>query len=273
MSRTLRVSVRNARYQQWETLLRNRTKRHRAGSFLVQGVRPISLAVEHGWTIEALLYDADRPKLSDWARGLLERPHIEQAAVSGELLAELGEKDEQAPELIAQVKIPQQRLADIATRPDWLGIVIDRPTSPGNVGSLIRSADAFGTDAVVITGRNAADPYDPKAVRASTGSLFAMPVVSAASAHEVVEWARKREHAPIVIGTDEAGERALSEHDLRGPTLLVIGNETAGMAKSWFELADATARIPMSPKAASSLNAANAGSVALYEAARQRSAG
>lgn len=271
MARVLHVSVRNARFQQWETLLRNRTKRHRAGSFLVQGVRPISLAVEHGWTIEALLYDADRARLSDWARGLLERPHIEQAAVSGALLAELGEKDEQAPELIAQVKIPHRRLADIPFRADWLGIVIDRPTSPGNVGSLIRSADAFGADAVVITGRNAADPYDPKAVRASTGSLFAMPVVSAASAHEVVEWARKQDRAPVVIGTDEGGEQALSEHDLRGPTLLVIGNETTGMSKSWFELADATARIPMSPKAASSLNAANAGSVALYEAARQRS--
>ncbi|MFG3339605.1 TrmH family RNA methyltransferase [Glycomyces sp. NPDC048151] len=270
MSRTLRVSVRNAKFQQWETLLRNRTKRHRAGSFLVQGVRPISLAVEHGWSVEALLYDADRRQLSDWARGLLERPHIEQAAVSSELMAELGEKDEQAPELIAQVRIPQRRLADLSMRDDWLGIVIDRPTSPGNVGSLIRSADAFGADAVVITGRNAADPYDPKAVRASTGSLFAMPVVSAASAHEVVEWARKQPHAPVIVGTDERGEQMLSEHDLRGPTLLVIGNETTGMSKSWFELADATARIPMSPKAASSLNAANAGSVALYEAARQR---
>jgi TrmH family RNA methyltransferase len=86
-----------------------------------------------------------------------------------------------------------------------------------------------------------------------------------------VEWARKQEHAPAVIGTDERGEQALSAHDLRGPTLLVVGNETTGMSKSWFELADATARIPMSPKAASSLNAANAGSVALYEAARQRS--
>lgn len=273
MARVLQVSVRNARFQQWETLLRNRTKRHRAGSFLVQGVRPISLAVEHGWNIEAFLYDADRPRLSDWARGLLERPHIEQAALSGPLLAELGEKeDDNPPELLAQVAIPHRKLTDLPSSADWLGIVIDRPTSPGNVGSLIRSADAFGADAVIITGRNAADPYDPKAVRASTGSLFAMPVVSAASAHEVVEWARKQEHAPAVIGTDERGENALSAHDLRGPTLLVVGNETTGMSKSWFELADATARIPMSPKAASSLNAANAGSVALYEAARQRSA-
>jgi TrmH family RNA methyltransferase len=273
MARVQQVGVRNARFQQWETLLHNRNKRHRAGSFLVQGVRPISLAVEHGWTIEALLYDADRGRLSDWARGLLERPHVEQFAVAGPLLAELGEKqDEAPPELLAQVSIPHRKLADLATRPDWLGIVIDRPTSPGNVGSLIRSADAFGADAVIITGRNATDPYDPKAVRASTGSLFAIPVINAASAHEVVESVRKQQHAPTILGTDERGSKALSEHDLRGPTLLVVGNETTGMSKSWFELADATARIPMAPKAASSLNVANAGSVALYEAARQRSA-
>lgn len=271
MARVLQVSVRNARFQQWETLLHNRNKRHRAGSFLVQGVRPISLAIEHGWTVEALLYDADRGRLSDWARGLLERPHVEQFAVSGPLLAELGEKDD-PPELLAQVAIPHRKLVDLQVGPDWLGIAIDRPTSPGNVGAIIRSADAFGADAVVITGRNAADPYDPKAVRASTGSLFAMPVVSAASAHEVAEWARKQPQTPIILGTDERGETALSEHDLSGPTLLVVGNEAAGMSKSWFELADATARIPMSPKAASSLNAANAGSVALYEAARQRTA-
>jgi len=270
MARTLQVSVRNAKFQQWETLLHNRTKRHRAGSFLVQGVRPITTAVEYGWTVEAFLYDADRGHLSDWARELLARPHTEQAAVTANLLAELGGKDEAAPELLAQIAIRQQRLADLHTRPGWLGLVIDRPTSPGNVGSLIRSADAFGADAVIITGRNAADPYDPKAVRASTGSLFAVPVIAAASAHEVAEWAARQAHRPTIVGTDEHGERALSEHDLRAATLIVVGNETVGMSKAWFELADATARIPMSPKAASSLNAANAGSVALYEAARQR---
>ncbi|SDD30365.1 TrmH family RNA methyltransferase [Glycomyces harbinensis] len=274
MSRTLQVSVRNARFQQWETLLRNRNKRHRAGSFLVQGVRPISLAVEHGWTIEALLYDADRARLSDWARGLLERPHIEQAAVSGALLAELGEKEEDnPPELLAQVAMRQPRLADLETGPSWLGLVVDRPTSPGNLGTLIRSADAFGADAVVVTGRNAADPYDPKAVRASTGSLFAVPVVNAASAQEVAEWARSRPEQPIIVGTDERGELPLSDHDLGGPALIVVGNETTGMSNAWFELVDATARIPMSPKAASSLNAANAGSVALYEATCQRTGG
>jgi tRNA G18 (ribose-2'-O)-methylase SpoU len=270
MARSLRVSVRNAKFQQWETLLRNRTKRHRAGSFLVQGVRPITMAVEHGWTVQELLYDADRPRLSDWARGLLDAPHTERAAVSADLMAELGDKDGDGPELLAQVAIPTRRLSQLESRPGWLGLVIDRPTSPGNLGSLIRSADAFGADAVILTGRNAADPYDPKAVRASTGSLFALPVINAASAHEVVEWAGKQALRPSIVGTDERGEQALSGHDLRGALLLVVGNETEGMSKAWTELADAVARIPMSPKAASSLNAANAGTVALYEAVRQR---
>lgn len=270
MARSLRVSVRNAKFQQWETLLRNRTKRHRAGSFLVQGVRPITLAVEHGWTVQELLYDADRPRLSAWAEGLLDAPHTERAAVAADLMAELGDKDGEAPELLAQVAIPRRRLSQLAVRPGWLGLVIDRPAGPGNVGSLIRSADAFGADAVIVTGRNAADPYDPKAVRASTGSLFAVPVVNAASAHEVVEWAAKQDHKPAVVGTDEHGGQALSDHDLTGAVLLVVGNETEGMSKAWHDLADAVARIPVSPKAASSLNAANAGTVALYETARQR---
>jgi TrmH family RNA methyltransferase len=274
MSKPLRVSVRNARFQQWETLLRNRTKRHRAGAFIVQGVRPITLAAEHGWEIEALLFDADRPRLSDWARRTLDGTDAEQFAVSGDLMAELGDKDGQPPELLAQVSISRRTLDDLRAERGWLGLVLDRPTSPGNVGSLIRSADAFGADAVIVNGRSAADPYDPKSVRATTGSLFAIPVASATSAHEVAAWARAQDaggEGLAVLGTDERGDRVLSAHDLRRATLVVVGNETEGMSRAWFDLVDATARIPMSPRAASSLNAANAGSVMLYEAARQRS--
>jgi TrmH family RNA methyltransferase len=73
-----------------------------------------------------------------------------------------------------------------------LGIVFDRPTSPGNVGTLIRSIDAFSADGLVVTG-HAADVYDPKAVRASTGSLFAVPVVRSDSSADVLSWARTRE--------------------------------------------------------------------------------
>src|SRR6266702_1213762 len=83
----LRVSSRNARFQQWEALLGNRTKRQRAGEFLVQGVRPITLAARFGWPFRALLYDAARP-LSGWASDLLRDLPALQVAMAPELLAE-----------------------------------------------------------------------------------------------------------------------------------------------------------------------------------------
>ncbi len=258
------ISKRNAQFQQWETLIANRNKRHRAGEFLVQGVRPINLAIEHGWTVRALLHDAD-VDLSDWARGLVSSVATDHVAMSGELLAELSGKDEGA-ELVAVVEMPSDDLARIAVGPSFLGLVFDRPSNPGNIGTVIRAADAFGAGGVIVTG-HAADPYDPRAVRASTGSLFALPVVRERSHVEVLAWARGA--GLTIVGTDEMGEVDIAGRDLTGPTLLVIGNETSGMSAGWRESCDATARIPISGSA-SSLNAATAATVFLYEAARQR---
>src|SRR5581483_5392493 len=128
----------------------------------------------------------------------------------------------------------------------------DRPGSPGNIGTVIRSADAFGASGVVVTG-HAADPYDPKAVRASTGSLFAVPVVRVPAPRTVIDWARSA--VMRIIGSDEAGTVDIDACDLRG--LIVIGNETRGMSAAWFAACDDVARIPIGG-AASSLNAASA---------------
>src|SRR5437763_16183838 len=88
----VRISSRNARFQQWEALLGNRTKRQRTGEFLVHGVRPITLAVEHGLPLTALLYPAGR-RLSKWAEELLDTTPATRVAMDPELLAELGEQD------------------------------------------------------------------------------------------------------------------------------------------------------------------------------------
>jgi TrmH family RNA methyltransferase len=269
----LRVSTRNARFQQWQALLDNRSKRHRGGHFLVQGVRPISLAVEHGWTVEALLFDASR-RLSDWAEGLLrEQPEAQRVAMAPELLAELGEKDTGVPELLALVSVRDTGLRRLAERPDALGVVLDRPSSPGNIGTMVRSADAFGADALVVTG-HAADLYDPKAVRAATGSLFALPTHQADSAAGFLDSLAALRgdgagSAPRVVGTDETGTVEVAEVDLTGPVLIVVGNEASGMSKAWRDRCDVIARIPMAGSA-SSLNAAAAATVVLYEASRQR---
>ncbi|GAA1606991.1 TrmH family RNA methyltransferase [Kribbella sancticallisti] len=269
MAAVQRIGSRNARFQVWHALLSNRNKRLRAGEFLVQGVRPISLAVEHGWTLRALIHDSDRP-LSRWAQDLLQtQRETERVSMAPELLAELGEKDE--PEVVAVVEMPADDLDRIEVGPDFLGVVFDRPTGPGNIGSIIRSADAFGAHGLIVTG-HAADVYDPKSVRASTGSLFALPAVRVPSQREVMTWVETQRAlgTPIVIvGTDEHGEADIFDFDLTGPTLLLIGNETSGLSTAWKELADHLVRIPMTGSA-SSLNAANAATAVLYEVSRQR---
>lgn len=261
---TIKVSTRNARFQQWEALLHNRTKRHRQGEFLVQGVRPITLAIEHGWTIRSLISDG-RPRLSTWAGEVWENTTAEQVVMAPELVAELGEKDEPS-ELLAVVEMPSDDLDRLD--PTGLTVVFDRPSQPGNLGTLARSADAFGASGLVVTG-HAADPYDPRAVRSSTGSLFALHVVRAPSHREVLEWAQP--HGITVVGTDETGTVDVRAADLTGPLIVVVGNETNGMTAAWREACDPLVSIPMAGSA-SSLNAATAGSIVLEEAFRQRRA-
>ena len=271
-----RLTSGDARYQQWHALLDNRSKRHRSAAFLVQGVRPISQALQANWPMSALLVNAD-VDLSDWARRISTQTTVPVLTISAALLSTLAEHGD-APEVVAVAAMPDDdldRIRPAASASDagvrsGLVLLLDRPTQPGNIGSLIRSADAFGVDGVIVCG-HAADPYDPAAVRASTGSLFALPVVRAASPGPVIDWAAR--HGLQVVGTDEGSDEVpaapLTEIDLTGPTLVVVGNETRGMSSAWRAAASIVAAIPMGGTA-SSLNAAAAGSIVLYEADRQR---
>ncbi len=261
----LRITRENARFQQWEALLTNRSKRHRNREFLVQGVRPITRAVEEGWTVRALLR-AD-VSTSSWADALWTTTDGERVVLSPELHARLSGKDEGA-ELVAVVEMPDDGVTRLegSARAHGPIMVFDRPTSPGNIGTLARSADAFGASALVVTG-HAADPYDPQAVRASTGSLFALTVLRVHGPGPVVEHAHA--HGYRIVGTDEAGS-ALGDVALGGRVVIVVGNETSGLSSGWRTHCDDVVSIPM-VGTASSLNAAVAGSIVLHEALRQRS--
>ncbi|MGI5217357.1 TrmH family RNA methyltransferase [Nocardia sp. CA-290969] len=272
---TRQIHSRNAAVQVWTAYLDNRTKRTRDGRFLVHGVRPITQALANDWPLETLLYRlGDNPGLSAWARETLDRCGAPAVGLAPELMAELGEKSGGAPELVAVAEqIPADLGAYEAGDPGDAPVVVvfDRPNSPGNLGTLIRSADAFGVSAVVVSGHGA-DQYDPRCVRASTGSLFSIPVFRVAGPAEVLDFRDRQIGRGIptrLVGTDERGARAVFDQDLRDATILVLGNETSGMSAAWSAACDDTVSIPMGGSA-SSLNAPSAAAVALYEISRQR---
>jgi TrmH family RNA methyltransferase len=190
-----------------------------------------------------------------------------------DLVAALSGKDEPS-ELIAVARMREATLAGLPLGPGLLVVVVDRPSSPGNLGTIVRSADALGAHAVVTTGHGA-DVYEPAAVTASRGSLFAVPVVRAGSSTDVLAFiarARAALGSCRLAGADEQGAVDLADCDLTGPTVIVAGNETHGLSRAYREGCDTLVRIPMSG-AASSLNIAVAASIVLYEASRQRRRG
>lgn len=240
---------------------------------IVQGVRPITLALESALSPRALLLSNEKGR-SQWAERTISAAEAAGASmflVDSELMRELGEKDDDTPEVLLIVEIPPDDLSRIPVSPNPLIVALDRPASPGNVGSIIRSVDALGGQGVVITGR-AADPYDPKALRASTGSTLMLPTARLAGVRPVLEWVNGLRTNGIniqILGTEETGEHNVWDVDLTRPTLIVTGNEHSGMSAAWKDACDVLTQIPMTGHA-SSLNAANATSVLLYEASRQR---
>lgn len=269
-ARVVRVRTEDNDFQYAETLKRNRTRRQQRREFFVEGVRPINLALRHGWRVRAFLY-APEQRLSDWATDVLDRAGAEVFyELPPALMGKLSNKDEPS-ELIALVRMPPDDPARIPLRQDMLTLVFDRPASPGNLGTLLRSCDAFGVDGLIITG-HAADVYAPETVSASTGSLFAVPVIRLPSPRDLLPWFERVQEAIgdfQVVGTSAKAEAIVDEHDLTRPTVLVLGNETWGLSATYRELCDVLLGIPMGGSA-TSLNVACAGSVLLYEVERQR---
>lgn len=270
MPKIVRIYSENNDFQYVEALRRNREKRHRSKAFFVEGVRAINQALAHEWRITTFLFTREKP-LSDWAEGILARSPAERhLELPLHLLAKLSAK-ENPSELIAVIAMPADSLSRIAPREHPSVVVFDRPSSPGNLGTIIRSADAFRVDGLILTGHGV-DLYDPETIRATTGSLFAIPVVRVPAPRDLLPWLDdlRRAHPDLcVVGSSEKASLDVAEHDLARPTVLVVGNETWGMSAFYRELCDVIVRIPIHGSA-SSLNVACATSVLLYEMDRQR---
>ncbi len=264
------VRSRNDVYQWVDVLKRNRAKRRKHGEFLVEGVVPINEALARGWPVHAVIYRGERP-LSAWARDVLRRsPQATQVLMSSELLDEVSDKEEPS-ELLLVVGMRDVSLTALDTSGASLTVVLDRPSNPGNLGSIIRSCSAFGANGVVLLG-HAADPYDARAVRASLGAVFSVPLVVNPSTGELLSWLagmRAASGGLRVVGADPGAAVTIDDVDLSGRTVLLLGNEKRGLGARLRELCDLTFAIPMSG-AVDSLNVAAAATVVLYEADRQR---
>jgi 23S rRNA (uridine2479-2'-O)-methyltransferase len=266
-----RITSANDDFQLALSLRANRKQRRRQRRFIVEDVRSLNAAIEHGWPIDSFWYSGER-RLSSWARSLLDSGvAARRFELSQQLMDELSDRDDSS-ELIALAELPPHDLTRIALTADRARVVaFDRPVLPGNLGSVIRSADALGAAGVLVTGHGV-DVYDPQTVRAATGALFTVPVVHAASLGAVERWleaARAVTPGLRVIGTSAHAAVPLVEANLAGPTLLVLGNETRGLGAGWRSLCDEVVLIPMR-EGANSLNVAAAAAILLYEADRQR---
>jgi TrmH family RNA methyltransferase len=246
--------------------LRDRRTRDAAGLTLVDGVRELRRALDGGAAVVDLFVDEIR--LSAEAIDTVARARAAGASVvqvSGGVLDRLAFGD-RGEGVVATVRIPDLSLASLRLPPDPLVLVVEGVEKPGNLGAVLRTADGAGVDAVI-----AADPrtdlFNPNAIRASLGTVFAVPLAAAASAE--VRDHLQREGIRIVAARVDA-TTLYSDADLRGPVAIVLGSEAAGLTGAWAGADVVAVRLPMLG-VADSLNVSIAAAVLAYEACRQRS--
>jgi len=236
------------------------------GHCAIEGVRVIEEAVRSGLRFKALFVSEgaeDRaqrllPQISSHAEALLLSPDLFTSAVSTE-----------APQGVAAlVKVKQFAAEDVVAGTNPLVLIAAGIQDPGNLGTMLRSAEAFGATGALLA-EGTVSQWNAKAVRASAGSLFRLPVVKSAL-QSILPLLKERQIR--LVGTSSHKGRPIDEADLRGSIALLIGNEGAGIDRRIISQIDELAAIPHSPKV-ESLNAAIAASVLLYEAYRQRRAG
>ena len=246
--------------------LRNRRARDQQGIFIAEGYRAISRALEKG-VIPSETYFSP-----DCFLGENEESLLETLKDSGTKLFELN-KDAFAkvayrdrPEgLLAVIKQWSYSLDEIKLSDPPFLLVVEAIEKPGNLGTILRSADAAGVDAVICCD-SVTDLFNPNAIRSSTGVVFSMPTVMAGT-QEVIDWLKA--NGIQTVATTPHTDRFYTDHDMTGPLAIVMGSEQFGLSETWLEQCDAKVRIPMAGQA-DSLNVAMATLITLFEAVRQR---
>lgn len=245
--------------------LSDRKARRETGLFLAAGRDMLERAQADAFTLRHLFVDAGAVnetwtrKLEAWAKAHESRVSLVTISVMAKLSGMSN-----PPPVAALLKQRHAMLPGPASlKPEDTWLVLEAIHDPGNLGTIIRTADAAGASGVILVG-DCADPFSPEAVRASTGSIFAVPVVTAAT-DAFAEWAK--DWPGLILGSAASGAVDYRGAADRHPVLLLIGSESNGLSVRLTALCHRLARIPMSGSA-ESLNAAIATALLLYEVRR-----
>jgi len=239
--------------------LRQRKARAASGLFLVEGLHHVGSAIEAKWDIETLIYAPDL-LTGDFAQSLLDdarRIGLTLQPVSAKVMDSVTEKDNPQG-ILALVKQRDVRLSDLESI--RTGVALVSPQDPGNVGTILRTLDAVGADALFLLD-GGVDLYHPTCVRASMGTLFWKPVVQT-NFDEFVNWAKGKDYR--LIGTSAHAQMDYRELNLNDSAwLLVLGSEQKGLSSEQTAACDTTISMPMVGRV-SSLNLSVAAGILLY---------
>lgn len=265
MNEQIITSLQNPKVKQI-VKLRKPSERRRAAQTVIEGYRETLRALESGWRMETVFY----------CRALFlgenEDALMRRAAESGAQLLECTEPvfrkisyRDRPDGLLAVAPQVQRSLEDLELSDNPLILVAEHLEKPGNLGTILRSADAAGVEAVIVCDK-CTDINNPNVVRASIGTLFYIPVAEATT-EDTIRFLRER-GIQILSATPHATEEYF-EVDMKKPTAIVVGAEQFGLSDRFMQESDLNVRIPMLGRN-DSLNVATAATILLYEAVRQR---
>lgn len=246
--------------------LRDRRPREKEQLTVLEGYRELTRAREYGMTLTECFFSPSH------FLGRNEFPLLETLAAEGVKVCEVApfllEKmayRERPEGLIAIARMKRHTLDGLPVRANGLYLVAEAVEKPGNLGSMLRSADAAGVDGFLLCNR-CTDLYNPNVIRASTGAIFSVPLAET-SGEEALDWLRR--HNIRTLAATPHTDTIYTDVDMTQAVAIVVGTEQTGLTELWMKHSDLPVRIPMLGRI-DSLNVATATTILLYEAARQR---
>ena len=267
------TSARNPRIKELLALQEKSRTRREKGLFVVEGRRELGHCIDAGYLVRTLIVCPEicpEQDIMEFSEKLMAQDPLPEGMqptvmeVSSGLYGKIAYR-KGTEGLMAEVCIPEKSLKDIRLSENPLVIVLESVEKPGNLGAVLRSADAAGADAVIVCDP-LTDLYNPNLVRASIGAVFTVQTVSAGS-EETILWLKSK---GIRILTAQLQDSApYYDTDMKGGTAIVMGTEATGLTGIWRKNADSHIMIPMSGQL-DSLNVSVSAAILLYEAVRQR---